>query len=61
MRGPAWNGQGSNAPSKIILEEEAGGWLAYWNQYCQKYLTFLTQQTQSSIAHFEELWGIEIA
>ncbi len=61
VRGPAWNGQGSNAPSKIILEEEAGGWLAYWNQYCQKYLTFLTQQTQSSIAHFEELWGIEIA
>ncbi len=57
VRGPAWAGQGTTAPSQLLT----GEYIPYFYEYCGDYLDFLTQQTQSSITYFENLWNIEIA
>lgn len=56
IRGPAWNGQGSDSPS-VVFENE---WLEYFHTYGQDYLDFLDAQTKSSVSYFEKRWGIEI-
>ena len=56
VRGPAWNGQGSTSPSQKMQEE----YIPYFQEWCSDYLAYLNAQVNSSIAYFEELWGIEI-